>query len=79
MVVDRHKDSTRLNPHNYIDLKMMKDNSNTYSTRTLVNPILVAYIKPDRGAPRDTSENLDHEIEHTYRLDIYNSAYGGSL
>jgi hypothetical protein len=38
------------------DLKMKKEGSNMYSTRTLVNPNIVAYIKPDRDAPRAISE-----------------------
>jgi hypothetical protein len=37
----------------YIDLEMKKGNSNTYLTRTLINPSLVAYIKPGRGIPWD--------------------------
>jgi hypothetical protein len=48
MEVDPHKDSTKLNPHDYIDFKMKKGNSNMYSTRTLVNLSLVAYIKPGK-------------------------------
>jgi hypothetical protein len=47
--VDRHKDSK-------IDLEMKKKGSNLYSTMTLVNLSLVAYIKPGRGAPREISE-----------------------
>jgi hypothetical protein len=46
--VDRHKDSK-------IDLETKKGKSNPYSTRILVKPSLVAYIKPGRGAPRETS------------------------
>jgi hypothetical protein len=46
--VDRHKDSK-------IDLEMKKEDSNSYLTRTLVKPSLVAYIKPGRGAPRGIS------------------------
>jgi hypothetical protein len=38
-----------------IDLEIKKGNSNLYSTRTLVNPSLVVYIKPGRGAPREIS------------------------
>jgi hypothetical protein len=41
--VDRHKDSK-------IYLETNKSKSNTYSTRTLVNSSLVAYIKPGRDA-----------------------------
>jgi hypothetical protein len=37
------------------DLETKKGNSNLYSTRTLVNLSLVAYIKPGRGTPRETS------------------------
>jgi hypothetical protein len=48
MEVDKYKDSK-------IDLEMKKEDSNTYSTRTLVNSSLVAYIKPGRGASRDNS------------------------
>jgi hypothetical protein len=49
MKVDQHKDSK-------IDLEIKKGNFSTYSTRTLVKPSLVAYIKPGRGAPREISE-----------------------
>jgi hypothetical protein len=52
---DKYKDSK-------IDLETKKGKSNTYSTRTLVNPSLVAYIKPDRGAPRGTSDIRLHVI-----------------
>jgi hypothetical protein len=55
MEVDQHKGSTRLNPYDYIDLEIKKGNSNMYSTRTLVNLSLVAYIKQGMGAPRGTS------------------------
>jgi hypothetical protein len=51
MEVDRQKDSSRFNMHDYINLETKKGNSNVYSTRTLVNPCLVAYIKPGRGTP----------------------------
>jgi hypothetical protein len=37
-----------------IDLETKKEGSNPYSTRTLVKPSLVAYIKPCRSAPRGT-------------------------
>jgi hypothetical protein len=47
MKVDQYKDLK-------IDLETKKGNSKTYSTRTLVNLSLVAYIKPDRDAPRGT-------------------------
>jgi hypothetical protein len=46
--VDRNKDSK-------IDLETKKEGSNLYSTRKLVKPSLVAYIKPGRGAPRETT------------------------
>jgi hypothetical protein len=65
MEVDLHKDSK-------IDLETKKEGSNPYSTRTLVKPSMVAYIKPGKGAPRETTYNID-------RLDIENSAYGGPL
>jgi hypothetical protein len=52
--VDRHKDSK-------IDLETKKGGSNPYSTRILVKPSLVAYIKPGRGIPRGTTYNLDIE------------------
>jgi hypothetical protein len=48
MEVDKYKDSK-------IDLETKKEGSNPYSTRTLVKPSLVAYIKPGRGGPRGTS------------------------
>jgi hypothetical protein len=38
-----------------IDLEMKKGNSNLYSTRTLLNPSLVAYIKLGRGTLREIS------------------------
>jgi hypothetical protein len=49
--VDKYKDSK-------IDLETKKEKSNTYSTRTLVNLSLVAYIKPGRGAPRNITQYL---------------------
>jgi hypothetical protein len=52
MEVDQNKDSK-------IDLDMKKGKSNMYSTRTLVNPSLVAYIMPGRGAPRGTTYNIE--------------------
>jgi hypothetical protein len=59
MKVDKYKDSK-------IDLETKKEGSNPYSTRTLVNLSLVAYIKPGRGAPRGTTDNIEHqELEHT--------------
>jgi hypothetical protein len=48
MEVDKYKDSK-------IDLETEKECSNMYSSRTLVKPSLVAYIKPGRGALRGTS------------------------
>jgi hypothetical protein len=75
-----HYESGQVQGLEKIDLETKKGNSSTYSTRTLVKPSLVAYIKPGRGAPREISENLDtttHSLQD--RLDIYNSAYGGSL
>jgi hypothetical protein len=42
MEVDKYKDSK-------IDLETKKEGSNPYSTRTLVNLSLVAYIKPGRA------------------------------
>jgi hypothetical protein len=48
------------------DLETKKEKSNTYSTRTLVNHSLVEYIKPGKGAPRETTYNIEHrELEHT--------------
>jgi hypothetical protein len=58
MEVDRHKDSK-------IDLETKKEGSNPYSTRKLVKPSLVAYIKPGRGAPRGISDIIDR----TYKID----------
>jgi hypothetical protein len=48
--VDKYKDSK-------IDLETKIGNYNPYSTRTLVNLSLVAYIKPGRGTPRETSHH----------------------
>jgi hypothetical protein len=48
MEVEKYKDSK-------IDLETKKKGPNPYSTRTLVNSSLVAYIKPGRGAPRGIS------------------------
>jgi hypothetical protein len=71
MKVDKYKDSK-------IDLATKKEGSNTYSTRTLVNSSLIAYIKPGRGALREISETSYIEnLQH--RLDIDNSAYGGTM
>jgi hypothetical protein len=65
MEVDKSKDSK-------IDLGTKKEGSNTYSTRTLVNLSLVAYIKPGRGAPRGTSDNSRYLIDNKthHRLQI---------
>jgi hypothetical protein len=46
--VDKYKDSK-------IDLETKKEDSNTYSTRILIKPSQVAYIKSGRGAPREIS------------------------
>jgi hypothetical protein len=51
MEVDKYKDSK-------IDLETKNEGSNPYSTRTLVNSCPVAYIKPDRGAPRGTMKHI---------------------
>jgi hypothetical protein len=53
--VDKYNDSK-------IDLETKKEGSNPYSTRTLVKPSLVAYIKPGR-APLEGHQIS--EIEHT--------------
>jgi hypothetical protein len=58
MEVDKYKDSN-------IDLEKKKEGSNPYSTRTLVKPSLVAYIKPGRDAPRETTYKLHRELEYT--------------
>jgi hypothetical protein len=58
--VDKYKDSK-------IDFETKKEGSNPYSTRTLVNSSLVAYIKLGRGALREITQ-LRHQIsdiEHT--------------
>jgi hypothetical protein len=63
--VDRHKDSK-------IDLEAKKEGSNPYSTRILVKPSLVAYIKPGRGAPREISHRqlITSDIrDRTYKID----------
>jgi hypothetical protein len=59
--VDKYKDSK-------IDLEMKKEGSNPYSTRTLVKPSLVAYIKLGRGAPRGTTHNSDIR-DRIYKID----------
>jgi hypothetical protein len=57
MEVDKYKDSK-------IDFEMKKEGSNPYSTRTLVKPSVVAYIKPGRGTPRGrTKDNILQTIE----------------
>jgi hypothetical protein len=58
MEVDKYKDSK-------IDLETKKEGSNPYSTRTLVKPSLVAYIKPGKGALRSISDIRDR----TYKID----------
>jgi hypothetical protein len=60
MEVDKYKDSK-------IDLETKKEGSNTYSTRTLVKPSLIAYIKLGRGAPRGTLDNSRSLI--AYKID----------
>jgi hypothetical protein len=55
------------NKNSEIDLETEKECSNPYSTRTLVKPSLVAYIKPGRGAPRGTSDNSRYLI--AYKID----------
>jgi hypothetical protein len=60
MEVDKYKDSKN-------DLETMKEGSNPYSTRTLVKPSLVAYIKSGRGVPRGTSNNSRSLI--VYKID----------
>jgi hypothetical protein len=57
-----------------IDLETKTGNSNMYSTWTLVNPSLVAYIKPRRGAPRGTTYNIDI-LQTTYNIDILHTTY----
>jgi hypothetical protein len=56
--VDKYKDSK-------IDLETKKEGSNPYSTRKLVNSCPVAYIKPGRGAPRETTYNLDNRDQES--------------
>jgi hypothetical protein len=59
-----------------------KDNNNPYSTRTLVNSSLVAYIKPSRGALEGEYLRLHAILERIDRLERdqkQNSAYGGSM
>jgi hypothetical protein len=50
-------------------LEAKKKGSNPYSTRTLVNLSLVAYIKPDRGAPRGTTYNIIDTQDKRYKID----------
>jgi hypothetical protein len=40
------------------DLETKKEGSNSYSTRTLVNLSLVAYIKPGKDAPRGITQYI---------------------
>jgi hypothetical protein len=49
------------------DLETKKEGSNPYSTRKLVKPSLVAYIKPGKGAPRGITHNLRYLI--AYKID----------
>jgi hypothetical protein len=56
MQVDMYKDSK-------IDLETKNGSSNPYLTRTLIKPSLVAYIKPDRGAPRGISNIENRRLE----------------
>jgi hypothetical protein len=64
MEVDRNKDSK-------IDLETKKEDSNPYSTTTLVNLSLVAYIKAGKGAPRGKTEIRLHAIlERQDKLEI---------
>jgi hypothetical protein len=64
MEVDRNKDSK-------IDLETKKEDSNPYSTRTVVNLSLVAYIKTGKGAPRGRTEIRLHTIlERQDKLEI---------
>jgi hypothetical protein len=44
------------------DLETKKEGSNPYSTRTLINLSLVAYIKPGKGAPRERTQYHRHRI-----------------
>jgi hypothetical protein len=47
-----------------------EEGSNPYSTRTLVNLSLVAYLKPGRGAPRETTKHIIDILQTTdLRLD----------
>jgi hypothetical protein len=46
---------------------MKKEGSNTYLTRTLVKPSMVAYIKPGRGAPREISKTSYNIIDTQYK------------
>jgi hypothetical protein len=61
MEVEKYKDSK-------IDLETKKEGSNPYSTRTLVNSSLVAYIKPGRCVSRGISNITRYKIQD--RLDI---------
>jgi hypothetical protein len=54
MEVDRYKDSTKARSARNIDLEYKT--KTLYSTRKLVNPSLVAYIKPDRGTHWDINK-----------------------
>jgi hypothetical protein len=60
--VKKYKDSK-------IDLETKKEGSNPYSTRKLVKPSLVAYIKSGRGAPRETTYNIIDTQYQRYKID----------
>jgi hypothetical protein len=62
MEVDKYKDSK-------IDLETKKEGSTPYLTRTLVNPSLVAYIKPNRAASREISDRQVTSKARTYKID----------
>jgi hypothetical protein len=47
------------------DLEMKKEGSNLYSTRTLINLSLVAYIKPGKGALEREHNIIDIEYQIT--------------
>jgi hypothetical protein len=49
-----------------VDLETKKEGSNPYSTRTLVKPSMVAYIKPGRDAPREISQTTYNIIDTQY-------------
>jgi hypothetical protein len=64
MEIDKYKDSK-------IDLETKKEGSNIYSTRILIKPSLVAYIKSGRGTPRGTTKHIIDILQTIdLRLDI---------